>query len=104
MRSCLGLRNRSKVDFVFFLFPQRIDRFSFVEGFYNISNIYILLKMITTFSRRIWKVLRKKKIYGMEKTNLILLKTFQESSSCGRLEAGRQLLEDLTKNGNFSVF
>jgi secernin len=29
---------------------------------------------------------------------------FKDSSSCSRLKAGQKLLEDLTKNGNFSVF
>lgn len=30
--------------------------------------------------------------------------SFQTSSSCGRLTAGRRLLADLTKTGNFSIF
>lgn len=38
------------------------------------------------------------------KNKLNFAETFQQSSSCARLTAGRKLLENLTKNGNFSVF
>ena len=38
------------------------------------------------------------------KNKLNFAETFQQSSVCDRLTAGRKLLDDLTKNGNFSVF
>jgi len=49
-------------------------------------------------------LLKKKNLwYGNNKLNFA--ETFEEyPSSCSRLKAGRKLLEDLTKNGNFSVF
>lgn len=76
----------------------------FLEGYYNISNIYTLEDNYTLHSKNLENFAKEKNLWnGNGKINFA--ETFQESSTtCSRLESGRKLLEDLTKNGNFSVF
>ncbi|CAF2784460.1 unnamed protein product [Rotaria sp. Silwood2] len=74
------------------------------EGYYNISNVYTIEDDYTIQSNNLETFAKEKKLWnGKEKLNIA--KTFQ-TSSCGdgRLRAGQKLLENLTKNGNFSVF
>ncbi|CAF1242508.1 unnamed protein product [Rotaria sordida] len=75
------------------------------EGYYNISNIYTIEDDYTIQSNNLETFAKDKKLWnGKEKLNFA--ETFQTSSACGhsRLKAGQKLLENLTKNGNFSVF
>lgn len=73
------------------------------EGFYHISNIYTIEDDYTIQSKNL-ESFAKEKNYWNGKDKLNFAETFQESTTCGRLKSGRKLLEDLTKNGNFSVF
>jgi secernin len=75
----------------------------FLEGYYNISNVYTIEDNYTIQSNNLKNFAKENNLWdGKDKLNFA--ETFQESLSCSRLEAGRKLLEDLTKNGNFSVF
>jgi secernin len=77
----------------------------FLEGYYNISNIYGIEDDYTLHSNNLESFAEENNLWnGKEKLNFA--ETFQDSSPCGhgRLNAGKKLLENLTKNGNFSVF
>jgi secernin len=95
-----GLQNKSKVNFDLLSISKN---FLFVEGFYNISNIYTIEDDYNLQSKNLENFAKENNLWnGKDKLNFA--ETFQDSSSCSRLKAGRKLLEDLTKNGNFSVF
>jgi secernin len=65
--------------------------------------VYTIEDDYTIHSNNLEKFAEEKNLWdGKDKLNFA--ETFQESPSCSRLEAGRKLLENLTKNGNFSVF
>jgi secernin len=69
------------------------------------SNVYSIEDDYNLRSNNLEKFAREKNFWnGEEKLNFA--QTFQGPSRTtdARLKAGRQLLEDLTKNGNFSVF
>ncbi|CAF0815752.1 unnamed protein product [Adineta steineri] len=73
------------------------------EGYYNISNVYGIEDDYTLHSNNLESFAKEKNLWnGKEKINFA--ETFQDSTTCSRLTAGRKLLDDLTKNGNFSVF
>jgi secernin len=77
----------------------------FLEGYYHISNIYGIEDDYTLHSNNLESFAKQNNLWdGKEKLNFS--ETFQDSSPCthGRLNSGKKLLENLTKNGNFSVF
>jgi hypothetical protein len=77
---------------------------SFSEGYYSMSNVYAIEDDYTMKSNNLEKFAQEKKFWD-GKDKLDFAETFQASSSGdGRLKSGRQLLDNLTKNGNFSVF
>ena len=79
--------------------------FYLLEGYYNISNLYAIEDNYTIQSANLESFAQEKNLWnGKEKLNFA--KTFQNPSLCsdGRLKAGQELLEYLTKNCNFSVF
>ena len=62
--------------------------------------------MIIIYTPLVWKRLSRENNLWPGKEKLNFAEAFQgpSPSTDARLKAGRQLLEDLTKNGNFSVF
>jgi len=71
------------------------------------SNVYSIEDDYNLQSNNLEKFAKEKKFFfwdGQEKLNFA--QTFQDPSRCtdARLKAGRKLLENLTINGNFSVF
>ena len=80
-----------------------IDRFPSSDGFYNMSNIYAIECDYQLQSKNLEQFAQEEKLWN-GKGRLNFAQTFQSPSSCGRLTAGRRLLENLTKEGHFSVF
>ena len=74
-----------------------------LEGFYHISNVYTIEDDYTLHAKNLENFAKGNNLWD-GKNKLNFAETFQQSSSCARLTAGRKLLENLTKNGNFSVF
>ncbi|UJR20858.1 hypothetical protein I4U23_023968 [Adineta vaga] len=75
------------------------------EGYYSMSNVYSIEDDYTLQSDNLEKFAQENQFWnGEDKLNFA--QTFQGQSPCtnARLLAGRKLLENLTKNGNFSVF
>jgi secernin len=98
-----GLLNKLKVNLYRFYSKGKYLCFVFLEGYYNISNVYTIEDDYTIQSKNLETIAKENNLWN-GKSKLNFAETFQESSACSRLKAGRKLLEDLTKNGNFSVF
>ncbi|CAF1167155.1 unnamed protein product [Rotaria sordida] len=75
------------------------------EGYYNMSNVYAIEDDYNLKSNNLEEFAKEKNLWdGKDKLNFA--QVFQGPSPCtdARFKAGRKLLEDLTKNGNFSIF
>ncbi|CAF1156159.1 unnamed protein product [Rotaria sordida] len=75
------------------------------EGYYNMSNVYAIEDDYNLKSNNLEEFAKEKNLWdGKDKLNFAQI--FQGPSPCtdARFKAGRKLLEDLTKNGNFSIF
>jgi secernin len=94
-----------KGTMIIYLSKKRILILFILEGYYSMSNVYSIEDDYTLQSSNLEKFAKEKNFWnGKEKLNFA--ETFQGPSPTtdARLKAGRQLLENLTKNGNFSVF
>lgn len=98
-----GLLNKLKV-ILFSYVSEEFFSFVFLEGYYNISNEYGIEDDYTIHSNNLESFARENGLWnGKDKINFS--ETFQYSScGDGRLAAGKKLIENLTKNGNFSAF
>ncbi|CAF1525430.1 unnamed protein product, partial [Adineta steineri] len=75
------------------------------EGYYSMSNVYSIEDDYNLQSNNLEKFAKENNFWdGKDKLNFA--QAFQGKSPCtdARLKGGRKLLENLTKNGNFSVF
>ncbi|CAF3065171.1 unnamed protein product [Rotaria socialis] len=75
------------------------------EGYYSMSNVYSIEDDYNIQSNNLERFAQEQNLWdGKDKLNFA--QAFQGPSPCtdARLKAGRKLLENLTKNGNFSIF
>lgn len=77
----------------------------FAEGYYSMSNVYSIENDYHLQSKNLGKFVQENKLWdGNDKLNFAEVFQGPSQSTDARLKAGRKLLENLTKNGNFSIF
>ncbi|CAF1330321.1 unnamed protein product [Rotaria sordida] len=75
------------------------------EGYYNMSNVYAIEDDYNLKSNNLEEFAKEKNLWdGKDKLNFAQVFQGPSPSTDARFKAGRKLLEDLTKNGNFSIF
>ncbi|CAF0986497.1 unnamed protein product [Rotaria sp. Silwood1] len=75
------------------------------EGHYNMSNLYSIEDDYNLQSTNLQEFAKEKNLWdGKDKLNFAQVFQGPSPTTDARLKAGRQLLENLTKNGNFSIF
>lgn len=79
--------------------------FSTTEGYYSMSNVYSIENDYDIQSNNLEKFAQDNNLWdGKDKMNFAQVFHGKSPTTDARLKAGRKLLENLTKNGNFSIF
>jgi hypothetical protein len=100
-----GLPNKSKVNENDLFIIKYIEILFIIEGYYSMSNIYAIEDDYNLQSNNLEKFAKENNLWdGKEKLNFAQICQGPSPCTDARFKAGRRLLENLTKNGNFSVF